>query len=919
MMTGFLRISPPSMFRGRTFVAMAAVGLGLTAGMATVQTAHAQSYYSDFLALDPVIAERVDAAARFGGHMTIFFHDNVAQLHSSSEVSSLAMFDATSIPDWPAGWDHVDAAYAADDTYVALIRGGMLAWLAYDEANTQTPLSIAGEPVQLFAADGPLPADWQGSIDAALSLGDGRLMFFKGVQDVTVAVAEDGTMTFGEPGSLRDWPGWPADWDRIDAAANPGFGLLYFFRDGAYVAWDMGTDAMAPFAPQSMAPGAPLQAAISDRLYPVSRSELNKPVNLKISNRTNQELEILWVDFKGDLKPYARLIPFTEYVQQTGDGHLWYARQGDDVVASYRASTDDEQHFMVFDQPQIAIVPAKEQIIDPNLYTDKSGAILPYPNSDWLGAGFDLAYVDPANLGAVGPLDNPTTARRRSPFSLMLSARRSADGRYMLPHGVTLASSSTTADDDRERIITSVEDLSEELNLGLSQGVDVGIAAFSRALSYEHVNNSSTGRSSIFMYHRVLAKNDRIQLELAWPDGQGHWQRQRLDPGFEVQVARLGATCREGYDQLLAAYGSHYAKSVQFGGQYTMLTKVNKSSFNRFEGNKAAFEQHLRVTIPDTPISVSSGQSASGGRSEGSANTDEFNDVKRFISGGEGFSSRDAWMASLAQKPAPVDILFAPSTELLTGTFFPNDPRIYAKQEMLRDCAEAHYASLGQSFESHAARGAEPFFQKEIPPELKKKSPDYRYLVDARIVDSKAQCNQVSPEWVAWTKEMVRNITSGKGPPPMPLLGRMDIFVDFNLNYGGAFTGAKYLCLSADGKGQPLTRLYPISHNAASGTSSCKAGDRRLATNINDKWNNWGQSDYICVGSNANEYPLYDVKIRAVVGAMPDYTHQASSAGMVLNAGDILLYLHTQDVRQARDAGRIGGQNVDFLANLEIR
>lgn len=897
----------------RRLTGAVAVGVSLAASAAAAQTAAPAPHHTDFLALDPSIAQGPDAAARFGDHVTIVFRGAVAQLHSSVEVSSVEAFDATSIPGWPEGWDHVDAAYAANDATVALIKDGTIAWLVFDDGNEEAPLSVRGEPEPFAGDGGPLPADWGGEVDAALALTNDRFMLFRGEQFVTV---DNGEKTVTGPQSFREWPGWPADWDRVDAAANPGYGVLYFFRDGAYLAWDQGRNAVAFLPPQSMAPEAPLVDAVADRLKPASRTVENKPVRLHVANRTDRDLEILWVGFDGELRGYNRLAPFEEYVQGTFDGHLWYARQGDAILAAYRASADDDQHFMIFDQPQAADLPAEEEIVDPHMFVGRNEAILPYPSTDWLGAGFDLAHVDPANLGAVGPPDDPTTARRRSPFSLMLSPGRSSDQRYMLHHGVRLTSSSTTADDDKERVITSVEDLAEELDLGLTQGIDVGVAAFSRALSYQHVNTSSTGRDSIYLLHRALAKNDRLELDLVWPVAADSWRRQRLDPSFEVQVSRLGATCGDGYDQLLARFGSHYATSVQFGGQYTLLTRIDKSTYNRFEGDKAAFEQHLRVTVPDTPVSASSGQSAGGGRSQGSARSDEFTDTRRFISGGEGFSDRDEWLASLGRKPAPVDITFAPVTDLLTATFFPDDARIYAKQETLRDCAEARYAALGQTFESHAARGAAPFFEKEIPEELKKKTPDYLYVVDARIVDSKEQCNSVSDP-AAFMKAM----NSVPGNPIAGLRtykGRMDHFIDFNLNYGGAFTGAKYLCLVRAQTGKPLTRLYPISHNAASGSSSCEGGDRRLPTNINDKWNNFGQSDYVCVGSNPNEHPLYDVAIRAVAGSIPDHTHRPSSAGMVLNAGDILLYLHTMDVKQASDAGRIGGANVDVVGKLAL-
>ena len=78
-----------------------------------------------------------------------------------------------------------------------------------------------------------------------------------------------------------------------------------------------------------------------------------------------------------------------------------------------------------------------------------------------------------------------------------------------------------------------------------------------------------------------------------------------------------------------------------------------------------------------------------------------------------------------------------------------------------------------------------------------------------------------------------------------------------------------YLCLKKDTQGKPLTRIYPISHNAASGSDDRNDNDRRLPQNVNKKWNNFCQSDFICYGTDDTEYPLYDVMIKPSPAAPP--------------------------------------------------
>jgi hypothetical protein len=653
-----------------------------------------------------------------------------------------------------------------------------------------------------------------------------------------------------------------------------------------------------PDPPQGMLPGAPLVKYVADRLEPKSEGG-GAAVDLTLGNRTDQPIEVYWVDFAGKEIPYHALPPYEDAQQGTYVGHLWREKQGGRVVATYRATTEPKQRFLLYAHPPGADFFASfpELKLDPMLYTGKNEAILPYPNSDWLGAGFDVTLADPANFADVRTgADAP---RKESALVLTLSDRRSADGRYLLPYGVRLYSSSATRDEDVERVVSSTEDLRTTFSLNISQALDVGIAAFSRSLSYSNVNDTATGRDHIYFLQRSVLRNDRLSLDLTWQDMSDRWNRQRLAPDFQRRVEQLGQECNQGYDQIRQIYGTHYARSVQFGGQYNKLTKISKSSFDSFTGSQTDFEQHLRLTVPDTPVTASGGLAVGSGSSTARSRSDEFSDAQVFASGGVGYSDESSWKASVQTAPVPVDIEFAPYTDLLNIAFFPNDPSVYDKQEKMRQCFEGYFQEVGQKYADRTTADAAPFFVKNVPEELRKKKPDYSYITEVSIVPHPAVCQSLQ----------IAVSTSGGAAEY--------VTVETNLNQD-AIADSYYLCLKRDMKGQPITRIYPISHNAASGQSSCNGDDVRLQQNVNEKWNSFGQANYICFGSDPGEYPLYDVTIRASVGNIPNYTHRPSSAGMVLNAGNVLLYLHTQDIRQARDAGRVKSSQIATAGDIEI-
>ena len=864
---------------------------------------------SIWLNMDPSIAGQPQAAVRLGYAWTAFFNGDKYQLHSSVGSGVSDVWPISGIPDWPQEWTSVDAAVVIDEGTVFLIRGTQFINLQFNGETGQ--YHVVEQPAQLIKSGaGVFPAHWGGSIDAAVNWNKDTLMFFKGSEYLTYDI-NAGAIT-SQPADFRTWPNWPPGWDSIDAAVNPGYGAVYFFRNGEYIPWDLNNNGMvAEGYPQSMLPGAPLAKHILDRLVPKSDGSTSVPVSMTVGNRTDQPMDLVWVDFQGEEKKYGTIAPFATFEQGTGSGHLWYARQGNQVIARYRATRDKQQKFLVFAHP-----PGTEFIthFEPFLsdfnasVVGKSEAVIPYPNSDWLGAGFNLAFVDPAQLDLIASkAAGGEKARHDSPFRLVNSAtNRSMDGKYVLPYGVSFKSAGGTRTIGQKRLITSSSDLQDEFNIGLSQGLDVGVAAFSRSGSFSQVNNRSTGRENVYTLRGIRYDGDELSMKTTWEE-RGLWYRQELNPEFRAAVSRLdpAGNCGAGYDQIRQNFGTHFARTVQFGGQYNTLIKLKKRAFDTFKGSRAQFEQHLKVNIPDTPVTVSSGQNFGLSTSVAKSRNEELFEIDKYASGGLGYDNEDEWLRSVKSNPLPVNMEFAPHTEILNAAFFPQDPDIYAKQEAMRSCFQAYYQQMGQRYKNLTMVNATPFFDKQIPDELKKKTPDFPYITEVRIVNEPVVC-------------ITNNVLEIAKNPGKKVTATWTL-VDANLNRDQVFSENYYLCLKKDTQGKPLTRIYPISHNAASGSDDCNDNDRRLPQNVNKKWNNFGQSDFICYGTDDTEYPLYDVMIKAVAGGTANFTHRPSSAGMVLNAGNVLLYLHTQNIKQARNAGKIRSDRVDIVANLEFK
>jgi hypothetical protein len=207
---------------------------GVRAQVATQpSTAPQQTIYSDWLQLDPAIAGTPDAAVRMGYAWTAFFKGGNYQVHSSTGQTAGAVWRLADLAGWPTAWDAIDAAYEIDGGTVALIRGTEYLQLHFDpEQGTFLP---AGAPEPLIpdgSGAGFLPEDWGGRIDTAVRWDAKNVMFFRGDEYIVLDLE---ARTVSEATRMSGWPGWPAGWDRIDAATNPGYGAVYFVRGSEYI------------------------------------------------------------------------------------------------------------------------------------------------------------------------------------------------------------------------------------------------------------------------------------------------------------------------------------------------------------------------------------------------------------------------------------------------------------------------------------------------------------------------------------------------------------------------------------------------------------------------------------------------------------------------------------------------------------
>ena len=172
-------------------------------------------------------AHKVDGAVNIGDELVMFYSGTSCILYDLSDplhpYAPFAMKD--SIAGWSTFWtEGISDAVEFNDTTVLIFYGDEYVWQ-----------DIATYEVSVRKIFQGLTEDWNGAVDAIVRWSANQIIFMHGTMYVEWDLVDD---TMSEPASILLWPGWPADWTSVDAATNPGYDVVYFFRQGNYMAYD---------------------------------------------------------------------------------------------------------------------------------------------------------------------------------------------------------------------------------------------------------------------------------------------------------------------------------------------------------------------------------------------------------------------------------------------------------------------------------------------------------------------------------------------------------------------------------------------------------------------------------------------------------------------------------------------------------
>jgi hypothetical protein len=159
-------------------------------------------------------------------------------------------------PGWPDNWAEERGGLRMGDGTVVFFEGTSNSenaeFIRYD---ISTGLVTEGpEPLQGHWAASSWPTSWD-CVDAALNYGSGKVYFFSRQEYLSYDIAS-GLVDQGYPKPIRDgWPGWPSNWDGVDAVVYWGSNRAYFFYGSQYLLFDLNQNRVNPAYPKQITEG----------------------------------------------------------------------------------------------------------------------------------------------------------------------------------------------------------------------------------------------------------------------------------------------------------------------------------------------------------------------------------------------------------------------------------------------------------------------------------------------------------------------------------------------------------------------------------------------------------------------------------------------------------------------------------------
>ena len=300
----------------------------------------------------------------------------------------------------------------------------------------------------------------------------------------------------------------------------------------------------------------------------------------------------------------------------------------------------------------------------------------PLKNWDFVGRSYDILRIDPLDLDAGASFRMVFDLKATDPV---------ADQSALKPPEVLHIPDSGGSFDSNTKLIFSSYDLQSFLKIGVSFSISdpADLFSFSLSSSYENTTKEIGSNEKVLTFTKMIVQRYKLQLDEA--------KTQKLDKYFQELVDGLPDTSAT----LINQFGTHYARTVFYGGQAHQKLIFKKEDYTSMEGNKINVKAEAKATFE--VVKVGGSVETASNVSQEFRNKVENKHEQITYSGGTPSQNFDSWAASVKADPAPIKLDIVPISQLLSQKYFPNVKDIDQKRETLKKRIDEYILNNGRN------------------------------------------------------------------------------------------------------------------------------------------------------------------------------------------------------------------------------
>jgi hypothetical protein len=315
---------------------------------------------------------------------------------------------------------------------------------------------------------------------------------------------------------------------------------------------------------------------------------------------------------------------------------------------------------------------------------------------EWLGQCYDIVELDPLSLSASNKVQGRV---------FHVDANGASDeevGGYRVPTGVLLTNVLNTEIRTTKEVIYDSFDFRTKItrDFGLTSKFGGLFELSASASSKEAEDRTASGERVLKLAMMTRAYQHVALRRTTAPTGEPELDAARLRPwmskAFASAVRELPAKESSIYRTFIETFGTHFAAELTLGGVAYEILSIESREISEGKLSESTLEMVAKAGLEGFEAGLTAKEATEEARKTDSKYKIERSEIK-FVGGKGGTELQSSWVAEVDAEPAPIFPRsdFARLSAALTAGFFPDDPEIEVKRQLLDDAIDLYVLEEG--------------------------------------------------------------------------------------------------------------------------------------------------------------------------------------------------------------------------------